>query len=361
MNFKSIIKPFKYIGSDDFKLHRSQFWWRVAGKIPGFKFLLRKMYIPPKNHLERDVFGIHFSSPIGLAAGYDSNGKLIDTMGDIGFGFVEVGSITPHAQLNTTHPALFRLKEDKALLYRAETESEGVEQVIQNLKKRHSKTVVGCNILKSILTPADEAPQDYLRLFRSLYQWADYFTVNLCDNTSAHQYTPSDKEEILRILNPLFDFRRGQNNYIPILIKISPDLSDEQIDLMCDIMLDTPLDGIVACGGTSGRYNIEASAQQMHKLGRTPGIICGEPIRERALEVVQRIYRRSRGSYPIIGCGGISTAEDAYKMMRAGASLVQIGTEFIYNGASAIKQINQELERQFLLIEQAKQRTASQD
>lgn len=361
MDFSKIIEPFRYLRSDDFTLHRWQFWWKIAGKIPGLNLLLRKLYIPPKNHLERDVFGIHFSSPIGLAAGFDRNGKLIDTMGDIGFGFVEVGSITPHAQLNTSRPSLFKLPADGALLYRGQTDSRGMEEVIKNLKQRKSRTVVGCNLLKSILTPSYEAPKDYLRMFRSLYQWADYFTINLCDNTTSQHYTPTNREEILNILNPLFDFRRGQNNYIPILIKISPDLSDEQIDMMCDIMLSTPLDGIVACGGSIGRYNIESSADIMHQLGRTPGILCGAPLRKRALEVVRRIHRRSKGAYPIIGCGGVSTAEDVYKMLKAGASLVQIGSEFIYGGAGTIKMISNELERQFLIVEQAMQRTSEQD
>lgn len=325
----------------------------MVGKIPGLRHLLRRHYIPKKNHLGRDVFGIHFNSPIGLAAGYDRDGRLVDTMGDIGFGFVEVGSITPHSQLNTISPSIFKLKGDHAILYRSETQSEGVESVIRNIKRRRSRTVVGCNLLKSVLTPADEAPKDYLRMFRSLYQWADYFTINLCDNATSHPYVPTDKEEILRILNPLFEFRRGQNNYIPILIKISPDLSDEQIDLMCDIMIDTPLDGVVACGGSTARHNIVASAPQMHKLGRMPGIITGTPARERALEVVRRIYDRSKGYYPIIGCGGISTAEDAYKMLQAGASLVQIGSEFIYGGASSLKAITRELEHQFQLLDEA--------
>lgn len=361
MNFDSIIKPFRYLRSDDFSFDRSHFWWRVAGKIPGMRTMLRRRYIPKNNHLGRDVFGIHFASPIGLAAGYDRDGRLIDTMGSIGFGFVEVGSITPHAQLNTSHPTLFKLKGDHAMLYRGETDSKGVEEIIRNIKRRQSRTVVGCNLLKSVLTPVDEAPKDYLRMFRSLYQWADYFTINLCDNTSSHHYLPTDREEILRILNPLFEFRRGQNNYIPILIKISPDLSDEQIDLMCDIMIDTPLDGIVACGGSVARHNIENSASQLHTLGRTAGIISGSPLRERALEVVRRIYRRSRGYYPIIGCGGISTTEDAYRMLQAGASLVQIGSEFIYGGAASIKRITQDLEHQFTLLEQAHERTAIQE
>lgn len=361
MNLRQIAKPFKYLCSDDFKFLRSKFWWKVASKTPGISSILRRRQRPSNNHLGRDVFGIHFTTPVGLAAGYDRDGELIDIMGDAGFGFVEVGSITPHAQQNTISPSLFFLPADNAILHHAQTQSEGVEAVIRNIKRHKSRTIVGCNILKSVLTPAEEAHKDYLRLFRSLYQWADYFTVNLCDNSSDKSYIPVDREQVLRILTPLFEFRRGQNNYIPILVKISIDLTDEQIDTICDIMIDTPLDGIVACGGTTGRHGLEGSSQIMHKLGRTPGIITGDPLRERALNVVRRINQRACGHYPIIGCGGIACTEDVVDMLEAGASLVQIGTSFIYDGAKTIKQINQGLEQHFTLIEQARQRTATHE
>ena len=141
----------------------------------------------------------------------------------------------------------------------------------------------------------------------------------------------------MAILTPLFEFRRGQNQYRPILLKISPDLTDEEIDTMTDIMLDTPLDGIVACAGTTGRYGLENSKNTMHSLGRIPGALCGRPLKERAREVVGRIYERSKGTYPIIGCGGIATADDALAMLEAGATLVQVGTEYIYGGGKAIR------------------------
>lgn len=308
--------------------------------LPAGKYLLHSMYGNNHAHLDRDVFGIHFRSPIGLAAGIDHNGELIDAWSAAGFGFVEVGSITSRTQGSTPHPHLFRLKADHALLNRAEIESAGVEQVIENIKRRHSRIVVGCNITKNTTTAREDAPREYLRLFRPLYQYVDYFTVNICCNSTENQFVPTDKEEIMAILTPLFEFRRGQNQYRPILLKISPDMSDEQVDLMTDIMLDTPLDGIVATGGTTGRYGLDKSATQMHELGRTAGTLSGTPLKSRAIEVVKRIYARSKGTYPIIGCGGISTAEDAKAMLDAGATLVQICTEFIYNGGKAIRRIN---------------------
>ena len=160
----------------------------------------------------------------------------------------------------------------------------------------------------------------------------------------------------MAILTPLFEFRRGQNQYRPILLKISPDMTDEQIDMMADIMLDTPLDGIVATGGTTGRYGLDNSTKLMHELGRTEGTLSGKPLKNRAIEVVKRIYDRSKGTYPIIGCGGISTAEDAKAMLDAGATLVQICTEFIYSGGKAIRRINLGLDH--ILHEKEQEMTA---
>ena len=215
--------------------------------------------------------------------------------------------------------------------------SDGVEQVIENIKHRQSNIIIGCNIVKSELTSAADAPLEYLRLFRPLYQYADYFTVNIADNTSTDCYVPFDKEEINAILTPLFEFRRGQNQYRPILLKISPDLSDEQIDVMTDIMLETPLDGIVACGGTIGRHGLENSTSAIHAIGRTEGALCGKPLQDRALQVIKRIYERSKGTYPIIGCGGITSPDDAKAMLDAGATLVQICSEFIYGGGDSLR------------------------
>ena len=302
------------------------------------RYLLHQGFSVPAANLERDVFGMHFTSPIGLAAGFDRDGEMIDAMAAAGFGFVEIGSITPKPQYAKQKSGnLLMLKDDRAIIYRSDIESAGVERVIENVKRRKSRVVVGCNIAKNTKTAREDAYGDYLRLFRPLYQYVDYYTVNICCNTTAEPYIPSTKEEVMAILAPLFDFRRGQNQYRPILLKISPDLSDEQIDIMTDIMLDTPLDGIVACGGTVGRHGLVKSASQMHSIGRTHGAMCGRPLKNRAIEVVRRIYSRSKGTYPIIGCGGISTAEDAMQMLKAGATLVQIGSEFIYGGGGSLR------------------------
>lgn len=334
-----MLAPLRFIASDDFRLRIAKWFTRQLSRTPIGCYLLRQIYGIEAPYLTREVFGMKFRSPIGLGAGYDRNGTMIDAMSATGFGFIEIGSITPKPQHNDSHNTLYRLEGDRALLYYSEIESQGVERVMNNIKRHNPDIIVGCNLAKGAKTPSEDAPMDYLRMFRPLYQWCDYFTINICCNTSEAHYVPRDKDSIMAILTPLFDFRRGQNQYRPILLKISPDLTNEELDIVTDIMLDTPCDGIVACGGTIGRYNLGNSKQTMHSLGRIPGALCGQPLKERALQVVRHIYNRSKGTYPIIGCGGIATADDAMQMLEAGATLVQITSEYIYRGGNAVKEM----------------------
>lgn len=347
-----LLKSIKYLVSADFAFRFRRWLWRTLSASALGRYVLQHTYGVKASNLERDVFGMHFSSPVGLAAGFDRDGEMIDAAAAAGFGFIEIGSITPKPQYNVGKHNLFMLRGDRVLIYRADIESAGVEQVIENVKRRQSNVVVGCNIAKNSRTSAENAPNDYLRLFRPLYQYVDYFAVNICCNTIEQPYVPSSTQEVMDILAPLFDFRRGQNQYRPILLKISPDLSDAEIDIMTDIMLDTPLDGIVACGGTIGRHGLKESVEQMRSIGRTHGAMCGRPLRSRAVEVVERIYARSKGTYPIIGCGGISTPNDVMRMLQAGATLVQIGTEFMYGGAESLRNIHLGLEERFRKAEQ---------
>lgn len=336
---KSLLAPLKYLVSADFSIRFMKWRQRFVASLPLGAYFMRRRYSPPVEHLDVETFGMHFSSPIGLAAGYDTNGIMIDTLETMGFGYVEIGAVTPREQHNNTSPSIYKFKDDHALLNCADIDSDGVERVIENIKRRNSKIIVGCNIAKNSDTDPENAPRDYLRLFRPLYQYVDYFTVNICLNTTDKPYTPSDREEVMAILQPLFEFRRGQNQYRPLLLKISPDLTNEQVDMMADIMIDTPLDGIVACGGTTGRHGLENSTNITHKLGRINGALYGSPLKQRTLEVIRRIYARAQGTYPIIGCGGITTADDVMDMLEAGATLVQLSTEFIYGGGKSMRNI----------------------
>ena len=307
------------------------FMLHLADKIPTAKWFLRKIYAVEDKALEREVFGLRFRNPIGIAAGFDRNGEIYRPLSALGFGFVEIGTVTPRAQQGNPKPRVFRLTEDKSILNRIGLASKGLDVVLSNVRKEHEGIILGCNIGKNTVTPPDEAAMDYLRVFRNLYQYIDYFTVNVSYNTTHKQYVPRTRESIMKILEPLFDFRRGQNQYRPILLKISPDLTNEEIDLMTDIMIDTPLDGIIATNATTHPQELKTSKEELRSVGI--GAVSGPPLTERAIEVVRRVHERCNGTYPIIGVGGLMTGKDVKRMLEAGATLVQVYTGFVYNGA----------------------------
>lgn len=314
---------------------------RLLGKIPGARWLMRKLYAVEDPRLEREVFGMHFRNPIGMAAGFDRNGEVFNELAALGFGFVEIGTVTPLPQTGNPKPRVFRLPDDVAIMNRVGLCNKGLERVISNIRERNKGLVLGCNIGKNSATAPEDAPQDYLRVFRNLYQYVDYFTVNVSYNTSFKQYVPRTRESIISILEPLFDFRRGQNQYRPILLKISPDLSNEDIDMMTDIMVDTPLDGIVATNGTVRHTGLTTDAEMLKRYGS--GAVSGKPLTKRSIEVVRRVYERSNGTYPIIGVGGVMTPADAKAMLEAGATLVQVYTGYVYNGPNFVGDICKEL------------------
>ena len=304
---------------------------RIADKTPLAKWIMRKFYAVEDKALEREVFGLRFRNPIGIAAGYDRNGEIFRPLSALGFGFIEIGTVTPRPQQGNPKPRIFELPKDKAIINRIGLASKGLDAVLKNVRKGHEGIIIGCNIGKNTVTPPEEAPMDYLRVFRNLYQYIDYFAVNVSYNTTHKQYVPRTRESIMSILEPLFDFRRGQNQYRPILLKISPDLTNEEIDLMTDIMVDTPLDGIIATNATTHPEGLTTSKEELRKYG--VGATSGAPLTERAIEVVRRVYERCNGTYPIIGVGGMMTSNDVKRMMEAGATLVQVYTGFVYNGA----------------------------
>lgn len=305
---------------------------RVVGWIPGGRWLLDRCCAVHHPSLGREVFGRSFPNPVGLAAGFDRNGDAVRELAALGFGFVEVGTVTPRQQAGNPRPRVFRLERDRALVDRMGFPNRGLERTIQRLRRPRHGLIVGCNIGRNASTPPEEAPHDYLKLFRNLYQYVDYFTVSIdcdgCDHT---------REEILGILNPLFDFRRGQNHYRPIMFKVSPDMSDETIDMITDILIGTPLDGIVATYGTRSRDGLRSDFETIGRIGT--GALSGAPLTRRSLGIVRRIHTRSGGNYPIIGVGGIMTPDDARAMFEAGADLIQLCTGLIYEGPRLVREI----------------------
>ena len=329
---------------------------RVMGLIPGGRWLLHRCYGVSHPVLEREVFGIRFPNPIGLAAGFDRNGEAVREFGALGFGFVEIGTVTPRPQEGNPRPRVFRLPKDRAIVNRIGIANRGLDATVHYLRRGHEGVLLGCNIGKNTDTPTAQAPADYLKLFRSLYQYADYFTVNIsCDN-ACHDAKTYTKEYLLEILNPLFDFRRGQSDYRPVMLKISPDLTDREIDTVTEVLTSSPLDGIVATNGTHAcRRGLHTSRAGLDKIGS--GRLSGAPLTQRAVEIVRRIHTLSGGNYPIIGSGGMMTPDDVLAMLDAGADLVQLYTGYIYNGPGFVRSICEAL----IAAESRKARLAGQE
>lgn len=340
--YKSIIRPVLFCLSAETIHHIVATILRFARAI-GLLPLLRSIFSYKHPSLEREVFGVKFPNPVGLAAGFDKNGDLYREMSALGFGFVEVGTVTPKPQPGNPKPRIFRLRKDNALINRMGFPNKGLENMVRNLRKRKGNMVIGVNLGKNTLTTNEEAPADYLKLFRSLYEYADYFVVNVsCPNVKDITKL-QNPDNLNAILEGLFEFRRGQNHYRPILLKISPDLSFQHIDSIIQILIDTPLDGLVATNTTTSREGLTTDSQTVEKIGN--GGLSGSPITNRTVEVISYIHKKTEGRYPIIGVGGIMTPEDAQRMLEAGASLVQLYTGFIYEGPAFAKKICKRLKQ----------------
>ena len=335
--YRKLIKPILFAMNIERAHSTVLFLLRMIGKIPGGRALLRAMYRTEHPSLEREVFGLRFPNPIGLAAGFDRNGEAFRELSALGFGFVEIGTVTPQPQAGNPRPRIFRLPADRAIINRSGLNNKGLYKAIAQLRHRHDRLIIGGNIGKNTLTQPSQVAADYLKMFRNLYQYVDYFSINVCCDNCADGSVSHNKAHQMNILQPLFDFRRGQNQYRPILLKISPDLPDPLIDEVTDLMLSTPLDGIVAVNGTFSRKGLETDEETLDEIGS--GRLSGAPLTQRAIEVVRRIHRRSHGAYPIIGVGGLMNAGDVKAMLAAGASLVQLYTGYIYEGPSLVKEI----------------------
>ena len=335
--YRKLIKPILFAMNIERAHSTVLFLLRMIGKIPGGRALLRAMYRTEHPSLEREVFGLRFPNPIGLAAGFDRNGEAFRELSALGFGFVEIGTVTPQPQAGNPRPRIFRLPADRAIINRSGLNNKGLYKAIAQLRHRHDRLIIGGNIGKNTLTQPSQVAADYLKMFRNLYQYVDYFSINVCCDNCADGSVSHNKAHLMNNLQQLFDFRRGQNQYRPILLKISPDLPDPLIDEVTDLMLSTPLDGIVAVNGTFSRKGLETDEETLDEIGS--GRLSGAPLTQRAIEVVRRIHRRSHGAYPIIGVGGLMNARDVKAMLAAGASLVQLYTGYIYEGPSLVKEI----------------------
>ena len=300
----------------------------VVGKIPSGKWWLKACHAPRKESIEREVFGLHFRNPIGVAAGFDPNGDRLEELAATGFGFVEIGSVVPRPQPGTPRPRIKRIRSNDSLIDNSGYPSRGLEYILNNVRNRSGYTrdlVIGCNIGHLTASHRDDITKEYLRVFRNMYQYVDYFVINISCNTSSKRFVPRSRDEIEKLIEPLFEFRRGQLDYRPILLKISPDLTREELDTIVDILIETPLDGI------------EAVAGSIDMARKSPGAVTGALLTKRAIEVVRYIAEKSGHNYPIIGSGGMMEPEDISNMLKAGASLVALNTGLRENGLRLLK------------------------
>ncbi|MBQ8070565.1 MAG: quinone-dependent dihydroorotate dehydrogenase [Bacteroidales bacterium] len=292
-----------------------------------------------KDHpaLEREYFGLKFRNPIGLAAGMDKNGEVYNMMSDLGFGFVEIGSLTPKPQHGNPKPRLFRLTQDKALLSRMGLNNKGVRHAIENLRTRRPEIIVAANIARNSSSNEEQVPKDYDTAFSLLYDLVDMFVVNISFPTAGRPTDLQDVSFLSEIMDGLLDRRATMEEHKPVFIKLSPDIPDIQLDAILDYALRNGVEGIVAGNATSSREGLSTSEERLNSLGK--GGICGAPLYEKSLRMVRYIHDKTRGKLPIIGCGGISNAAQAREMLDAGASLIEVYTGFIYEGPGFVERL----------------------
>ena len=293
--------------------------------------------------LERDIFGLHFKNPVGLAAGLDKDATLFNELGNYGFGFIEVGTLTPKAQPGNPAPRLFRLKKDQGLINRMGFNNKGIDMARRRLSKRRTDALIGGNIGKNKITPNAEAVNDYLMDFRALYPYVDYFAVNVSSPNTPGLRQLQEKEPLMELLSALEKENSGKPARKPILLKIAPDLTDHQLDDIIEIVKKTGIDGVIATNTTLSREGLSIDKETIEQIGA--GGLSGLPLKDRSTEVIRYLHEKSKGAFPIVGVGGIHGPEDALEKLRAGASLVQVYTGFIYEGPYLVKRINQAIKK----------------
>jgi len=291
--------------------------------------------------LETEFCGLRFTNPIGLAAGFDKNGELVDQMQALGFGFVEIGTVTPLAQEGNQKPRLFRLVKDQALINRLGFNNYGVKAVKKNLLKYKKRIIIGGNIGKNKDTPNEEAWKDYEICFEELYDVVDYFVVNVSSPNTPNLRKLQEKEPLGKLLRHLQSLNSKKPTKKPILLKIAPDLSNTQLDEIIEIIMDVGIDGLVATNTTVSRDNLQTDEHLVKEIGE--GGLSGKPLNKRSTEIIRHIAERSKRAIPIIGVGGVNSPADAWEKIEAGATLLQVYTGFIYEGPGLIKKIKKYL------------------
>jgi dihydroorotate dehydrogenase len=336
--YKSVIRPLLF-GIDAEEVHHLVFkTLKNSCKIPGSKAILSGMYDFKHPSLEKELFGLKFSNPVGLAAGFDKDAKLIDELACLGFGFIEIGTLTPKPQPGNDKPRLFRLPKDQALINRMGFNNGGVHEAVQRLKKKNSAVIVGGNIGKNKNTANEDAIGDYLYSVKELNPYVDYFVVNVSSPNTPGLRELQEKEPLRKLLRAVKALTLTMQKVRPVLLKIAPDLTAGQLDDIIEILKDSNIDGIIATNTTISRDGLVTNQDEVAAIGN--GGLSGQPLRARATEVIRYLREQLGTAFPIIGVGGIMTPADAIEKLNAGADLIQIYTGFIYEGPGFAKAIN---------------------
>lgn len=336
--YKSIIRPLLFL-FDPEKVHHFTFrLLTLKGKVPGFKAIVSSLFNYENTKLERTLFGIRFKNPVGLAAGFDKDAKLIDELAAFGFGFIEIGTLTPKAQPGNDKPRLFRLPKDQAIINRMGFNNGGVAEAVERLKKRSSKVIVGGNIGKNKITPNENALDDYAYCFEQLYAHVDYFVINVSSPNTPGLRELQEKEPLRKLLSYVKGLSLAKATPKPVLLKIAPDLTESQLNDVIEILKETNTDGIIATNTTIAREGLSTSVAEVQAIGA--GGLSGKPLTQRSTEVIAYLRKNLGKTYPIIAVGGIMTPQDAIDKLNAGADLIQVYTGFIYEGPGFVKRIN---------------------
>ena len=349
--WKSLARPLLFRLPPESAHYFSMNSFALGLSFPGSKWLLEQLLLETSPRLSQALFGLNFANPIGLAAGFDKNGRWIRPLGALGFGAIEIGSVTGQEQPGNPTPRLFRLPTDQALINRMGFNNDGAEKVRQRLARTplhqfRSHHVLGINLGKTKVVPLEEAANDYLASFRLLFPYGDYFVVNVSSPNTPGLRTLQDRAPLTQILQTLIAANQelaaqSQCRSKPILLKIAPDLTDSQLEEIVDLTRELKLAGLIATNTTLSRSGLQTPASRIEQIGA--GGLSGAPLRSRSLEVVRFLYERLRGQIPIIGVGGIFSGRDAWNMISAGAALVQTYTGFIYSGPTLARDVNRYL------------------
>lgn len=342
----TLFKPLLFLFSPE-KAHRiTVFLLDTAAAIPPLRWVLRQVFCEPKAVLQKNILGLEFPNPVGLAAGFDKDGKHIEGLACLGFGFIEVGTVTPVPQAGNPHPRLFRLPADRALINRMGFNNEGLDALVTRLRKLRAKgipdgIIIGGNIGKNKNTPNEAAEQDYLLCFEALFPWVDYFVVNVSSPNTPNLRALQEKEPLTRLLSLLQEKNKAHNKPKPILLKIAPDLGDEQLGEVAEIVRSVGLAGVIATNTTISRAHLNTPTNDLETIGM--GGLSGAPLRERSTAVIRVLREKLGPGLVIIGVGGIDSAAAALEKLQAGADLVQVYSGLVYEGPGLVRRILRKL------------------